>query len=1430
MAKQSLLWTALPNGYADDGESLRVTVLVSPRLEAETDPERLGTFPDFEVWPATVADSSFTIRYGAASVTINGNDTASASRVDTSVAPLDSGAWSALLPTTAFVQGFQFQDMIGKQVLSFPAASIDALVQSLYTSLASSAGEQLPKVSDFLADPGWKGLVDSVARNDRAFANSDVGVRDPQRQFEAFAKEQFGQLSAGAKDLALLQLFHTPPSTPQIDGYAVGPDDPRSRAHWLGYKRTPLPDKTDFEKTVDFHQIVAAMNQYPTLLRRLALAIDFIVAKGVFTAAANAALHVEVKLPLPSQDVKRVPDVRQRTRTLLDATRFQAVPRTSPGPGDYRVMDRLLEMNPKRFTLLQSDVDGAGLKVMNFARSLALMEPAAKRHDPVTKHERQVGAPSLRNVGFQLVHLQRAAMLKNTFTRQKGFNDKAANIQNGGAATTPELFAEDTVRGFRIDIWDDTPKLWRSLCQRIAHYDLNSGQVIVDVPEEEGTVRLAATKSSDKTSNPDLLWLHEALISWSGWSLCAPLPGKTIQHHRDDDKEKDHHDEVAEPEAEVPPGLRLATAFKVLPGSLPRLRYGRKYWIRARVVDLAGNSLAPNPKDFGPESPSANARTYFRYDPISAPAITLMKQKNGTLEPPAEGESMELMAVRTFNDTPPLNTIPATQHARRGAVPSRTTQREAEQHGLLDQSGLVDPSFFAMLAAKDNSLPQELIKTKGPLADTDAVETAFAVWPEDDPLPYLAEPLAVTIAARIFGHPEFPPDKIIEIPLYPGGAKWPDAAPFKVELYEKPGDLPTFDVGTRTLLIPLPKAERARLRLSVMPTKDARSLLGVWSWLSAAQKKALDQMSLNGQHWMLTPWRHVDLVHATQRPLVSPHIVKHTMSRGLRSTFAMPNFILNCGITSTSHLDLLAVWNEPTEDPASSDAGANRERNDRAYQVKISEPAGYAGPPDYALEGKFIRTGGLFHDLVQRKIHEFNDTRYRRIEYHFDATTKFREFLPPDVLTELVGTERVPTDKNIKVTGSTLRTWVPSSAPPPAPEVLYVVPTFGWVRGKDQDKLTSWRRGGGLRVYLNRPWNATGYGEMLAVVVPSNTFADDPMTAPATQPLKNFVTQWGNDPVWLSPFVPGVSPKRTNFPLARTAPDPTGAWLPQFAPPTEADQPPGPFTVTNLPHPEQLISNAQTNVEVAPHDVFFDPDRCLWYCDIEVNWGTAYYPFIRLALARYQPTSVSSAHLSNIVLTDFSALTSDRWLNVTPGANAQTKRVSVFGYSYTDSSAHQEAITAPQQQIKLPDGTVHIIKAPDVAATTVVEVWVERFDPAWGEDFGWKRDATAVVTKDGKRPRAVTLTRTQKTRATKLVRERQFATLVTEGLTGPIFVTPTLWSGSVTLPAAPGGSTRYRLVIAEYEEYLTDDAAPYNPIPTTKGRRLVFIEHVEITA
>ena len=1405
MADQTTLWTALPNGFSDDGKSLRVSLLVSPRLEPDLDPV-LKRFPNFVDWPATLAKSSFVLHFGGSPpVRINGNDVTGPTRIDDRLGLADSSVWTALFPEETFVRGFKFRDLTKHDVLSYPVADIDALVRGLYSQLAASALDQLPTASTFLNDPAWTALLNAVESNDKHFLESSRGhhmeLRDVQQQFEKFEEREFKRRTMES-DLAHFQLFHTPPSTPRLNRYSGPTDEAKSRAEWIGYEQTQLPQPDDFQNEIDFHQIVAAMNQYPTLLRRLGLVVDLLIARDALMPSSDALLWAEVKLPNGKLIVNSPPDASPRTHAMLDGNRFQPVPQTHPKPGDFRVENGQLALDPQTFSFVQVDVDGAGLKVTNFARSLLTLRNIPDHQlDPVTKQEREIGAPALRNAGLVLAHNQRADMLKNAIVRQDKFNTVAKKIQQDGQnpPPPPELFAEDAVRGYRIDIWDDVSNRWHSLCQRMATYDINSGAVVINVPKEEGTVRLAATTSPDPKSNPELIWLHETLVSWPGGSLCAPMPGRTIGHNP-----TDHSDPVTDAKAEVPPGLRLKSAFKALAGSLPRLRYGRKYLLRARVVDLAGNSLELFQKDFGLKQSKKNACPYFRYEPISAPAIALVKPTPTTIDAPAEGESMERLAVRSFNDTPPLNVVPTSQRARRFAVPSRTTQREAEQHGMLDNGGVVDPAFFAMLVAKDNSLAEEKLLTAGPLAGGAPIETGYAVMVDGDTLPYLPDPLAVNIAVRIFDHPKFPDEKIISIPLY-DGTQWPDVLPFKIEIYDDPTDDTHYDAAARTLFIPLPKAARCTLRLSVQPSANALKILGVWNWLTAAQQTrtiminghqmTLEKFAQCGQHWMLTPWRNLELVHAVQRPLITPEITKLGVNRGNAETFALPNFITPCSIASTDRINLRANWNEPFEDAAANQL-ENRTRIDHAFSVKITDARYYTDLQEYAPKGPdLIGVGNVFQDGIKEHIHEFHDTRYRRIEYWLEATTKFREFMPVSLLTEVVGGVTQQTEANIKVVGPKVRTWVPCSAPPPAPEVLYVVPTFGWVRSGDSATKSSWRRGGGLRVYLNRPWNASGYGEMLAVVLPGAVFTGDPNDKPDGQPLKNFVTQWGNDPIWLSPFVSGAAPLRANFPRARNAADPDGKWLPGFAPPEEADQPPGPFQTTGLEHPELRNPTAQSVVDVAPHDVFFDEERQLWYCDIEVTWGEAYFPFIRLALARYQPVALQDAHLSNVVLADFMPLVPDRSLNVTQTRDPRTQRVSVFGNTFTDSSSHEEAKSARVRNQIMPDGTILEMRAPNVAPSSVIEVWVECFDPALGEDFGWRREPNA---------------------------------LIDEVFVGHIFFTPKLWDGTVTLPQPPGGTARYRLVIAEYEEYLVDSAMPYDEIPTKKDRRLVFIEYAEL--
>lgn len=233
----------------------------------------------------------------------------------------------------------------------------------------------------------------------------------------------------------------------------------------------------------------------------------------------------------------------------------------------------------------------------------------------------------------------------------------------------------------------------------------------------------------------------------------------------------------------------------------------------------------------------------------------------------------------------------------------------------------------------------------------------------------------------------------------------------------------------------------------------------------------------------------------------------------------------------------------------------------------------------------------------------------------------------------------------------------------------------------------------------------------LAVVLAPATFKGEPETEPKGSPYKTLVTQWGNDPIWKSPFVAGISPSRSSFPLARTAPDPAGGWLPADAPATEADQPPGDFPVTGL-------GSWEAPLEVAPHDVFYDEERELWYCDIEIDHGWSYWPMVRLALARYQPVSVYGAELSEIVLADVMPLVADRWLNVKPRDQGRL-HVTVFGHGFSDSSGHTEAERAPSFSTRNPlTGATHTYEPAEVSPTTVIEVWVEALDPAKGEDFG----------------------------------------------------------------------------------------------------------------
>lgn len=248
---------------------------------------------------------------------------------------------------------------------------------------------------------------------------------------------------------------------------------------------------------------------------------------------------------------------------------------------------------------------------------------------------------------------------------------------------------------------------------------------------------------------------------------------------------------------------------------------------------------------------------------------------------------------------------------------------------------------------------------------------------------------------------------------------------------------------------------------------------------------------------------------------------------------------------------------------------------------------------------------------------------------------------------------------------------IKSSAPPAAPKVVYVVPTFGWAstKGPVVGHYTSERRGRGLRVYLERPWWSSGQDELLGVVL------RDPNGDAPSASLAALLSRHGVDPVFRSTDALG---DMTVFNMAngKQAGGVIGGGLP--------------------------VPGVAGTVTVSGHEVRFDPVRDLWYSDIVIT-GNSYFPFVKLGLARFQPESVAGAHLSPVVVTDFCQLAPNRSVTVVPALDAGPgtyRVVTVRGQGYD--------------------------RAGGVALYPLVRVSVERQDPNVATDLGWTQVGASV--------------------------------------------------------------------------------------------------------
>ena len=1324
MSTQTILWTCLPNGIDKSvtPNVLNLSIIISPRLSGGAT-KTLSDYPQFVDWPATLkAMGKLNIKIG------------SAAAISVNLPLFNSALWKAIFPPSTFVRPYVFEDQTPNYVFSYPVSNIANTLKGVYQNVAVNSPLTPPSKVDILEKYEIVDLIPQNPYEDNAFYQLPLSLplgtelerilgsmRDQKAKYFPPSYDSYtGNLNGyevsnqSQYDLFQMAVFHQP-RTQTVPDSATG---------YPLTKLGTLPAAADYQNIIDFHQQVASIGKFPALMRELGLVIDLqIPTAGI--AFTGGTINV----------VLSAPNVTPYT-VLSQGGDFKAA--ISGSTGDLRpgYLDLTANSNHE---LVEFDVDGAAMKLLAMAGTLAQSRVYNSKDTPSA-----IALASMRSAGLSLIRRNRAQLLTQAFQAAK------TNNNNIGSKSV-YLYAEDLVRGYRVDVSDTIDPKWHSLFQRIGKYVVvNNTALSASAIPDEGFTQLAATTPPNTVVPTKDLYLHESLLRWDGWSLAAPRPGNTIT---------DSAQPVGNPAV---PGIGLSATFTVPPKTLPRLRYGRSYRFRARSVDLAGNSLPPT-DPIG--TYATDLKYYARFEPVVAPVLVLRVT-------PGTGESLTEVVIRSYNATTAMDTVATNETTDRHIVPPRVAQEVGETHGMFDNSSGVRPDVYSQIAANDANFSS--IKV-GP-ADSPSV---FPIFPAPQAkIPYLPDPMSVGATFQYL--PGVPATSVKQF-FFNDVGTWPDVTPFRLMLVEGPIGY-SYDATKRILTISLPKGATTTLNLmsAIPPTAPgvalgaspppALELLGVWKLIEAAAPANLSTLkgqAMQSRLWMLTPPRTINLTHAVQQPLVIPTFVTVTPRKFLGNTYAEFLGTIKTDGQTTSQLDFDATWSEPydnPDDPLSLHPDTDRvNAHSAAFQMQLRFPGPLMGPfavtspttinddagnirGTYNIPTKVLTLGVLTNfGYFNVPRHEFGDTKYRRVSYTPIGTSRYREFytLPiTDISNPYIRKQATPTVLDI-----------PNSARPLAPQILYVVPTFR----HDVTTKSAKRYGGGLRVYMDRPWFSSGDGELLGAVLWNSTYVKRGTTVLFQNTLpdkfKPYVTMWGSDPAYTA-AAPEVVPAQTHFTNKAVT---TG------------------FNTTTL----TLDELPGETVSVAAHNVAFDADRNLWYCDIDISPLAYYMPFVRLALARYQPHSIDGAHLSRVVLTEFVQLTPDRSATLVQ-AKTNAVQVTVTGFSYLSAQSYISGNPFPGPSIVV--ASLEYRTTNDPAG-----------DAAWIPLPQYELRLTSKAQSNG----------------------------------------TSLWTGVLTLPVATAGN-QYRIVIREYELVNSSSTALPAYLPETSFelgyRRLVFAESIDATA
>ena len=1246
----------------------------------------LSNFPDILQWMDKLQQTIFYVQWGNAA--------------PKEIKP-KTDKWNPALYTKLFhdkikVEGFLPLDITKLVLKSYPVMHVADFVLDAYKEVGNLKINELPKTNFYTND--WKKLdvispVQLIQNKPLTGQKRDAKENDFLKRGHtgrAAAKQQLSQNKAipfsaqpnANLDFGQFQNFH-------------------SLTDKTLTKSPPQLKQPEFE----YHDILSIITSYPVIMRKLGLIIDFElpsppanVSGTVRILPTNLGFSNDVQVSSPATAYESTSNhfyAAGKTGSFISKGMLKV---NSP---DFSVVTFDTDAAAMKLTshasTIYTNVANLLVNQSNFLLFTPLDNNGAgnEKNEENAEKEKEEGMPTLRSAGIGLVKNGLAAHLNNrlisnvnihkaminpsvalkndalfnkplTAGNTKDAASRKANMATNGksikdAILNPAfipiaseiLYADDLVHGYRMDVaYEDKPDAWYSLHKRKNTYEFSpvgaASEKITLSPEEEldeGCIYLALTKDENDEDNQSNK-VNEVLARWEGWSLSVPRPGKGMN-----DGKEEFHINTAEEEKkkyklndEVP--FRLQVNTGTAPKTLPKLRFGQRYKIKVRTVDIAGNGL---PHDVLPENSTDLVRSgikYLRYEPLPVPVMVQgdeVVSGDKTKMRDRDGESLEHLVIRSnvsvsatdYEKNNPTNLYKTSEGSDKAIITTLTYLPEAVRHIKVPRAsqhtselhGMFDESFGDINTAKEAYnfiISKDAVETKG---DDPLRKAAVAsVNAENIPVEYLADPMAAGVILTMKSDTTFEtswkkdtskkfsfyfPEEVTDASANKSFSKteWRNPKSFRIRLTEGAAS-PSWDMSKRILTISLPKSAQIEINYaSFWRPEDVEKYTALHPIVSKGiNNTRASQFARQSLHWMFSPWRTIRLVHAVQQPLEAPSTYKNetVITKDYTDTFAVIKTKVNVHGSSTDKIDVEANWNEMVDDlhetePKSVKHSTHVDTIPVDYTDKVFDCNNLPGRKKIGSRAPMIK-------------HQFGDTKHRSIEYDLVATTRYREYFTgiietfvktnkPYLLTQ-TGFIDNPVSKNA---ADKKLLNILSSARPAPPLVDYIVPSFNWIK-TDKGTETVHMRTGNIRIYLKRPWYSSGDGEKLAVLLPiPNVMINK------TQAMH--CTVWGKDPVFNSPELNQSNyPQKENFPFA-------------------ADY----DTV-------MLSEDENSKMVIAAYNVLFDKEKQLHYADIPIDVKQAYFPFVRLCLARYQRDSVrkdgKDCCLSNSVTVD--------WLQVVP--------------------------------------------------------------------------------------------------------------------------------------------------------------------------------------